>query len=120
MVLAASFGHISGVHFNPAVTIGVLIAGEIQAVMTILYVVMQLLGGKKFSNRILFFFKNCFSGIAAGGILNLLLPNPTYQACKGGATLLTHYAAYNGTGPDGVLVQYPASSINIWQVCIRK
>ena len=46
MVLAASFGHISGVHFNPAVTIGVLIAGEMQAVMAVLYVLMQLLGGK--------------------------------------------------------------------------
>lgn len=46
-VLSASFGHISGVHFNPAVTIGVLIAGEMQAVMAILYVVMQLLGGEK-------------------------------------------------------------------------
>ena len=46
MVLAASFGHISGVHFNPSVTVGVLIAGEMQAVMAILFVVMQLLGGK--------------------------------------------------------------------------
>jgi glycerol uptake facilitator-like aquaporin len=46
MVLSASFGHLSGVHFNPAVTIGVLIAGDIQAVMTVLYIVMQLLGGK--------------------------------------------------------------------------
>ena len=45
MVFAASFGHISGVHFNPAVTIGTLIAGEMQVVMAILYVVMQLLGG---------------------------------------------------------------------------
>ncbi len=50
-VLAASFGHISGVHFNPSVTIGVLIAGEMQAVMAILYVVVQLLGGEH-----LFFF----------------------------------------------------------------
>ncbi len=47
MVFAASFGHISGVHFNPAVTIGVLIAGEMQAVMAILYAVVQLLGGRK-------------------------------------------------------------------------
>jgi glycerol uptake facilitator-like aquaporin len=46
MVFSASFGHISGVHFNPSVTIGVLIAGEMQAVMAILYVVMQLLGGE--------------------------------------------------------------------------
>lgn len=56
MVLAASFGHISGVHFNPAVTIGVLIAGEMQAVMAILYVVMQLLGGKE-KRFLLFVFK---------------------------------------------------------------
>jgi aquaporin Z len=47
-VFSASFGHISGVHFNPSVTIGVLIAGEVQAVMAILYVVAQLLGGKQF------------------------------------------------------------------------
>lgn len=47
-VFAASFGHISGVHFNPAVTLGVLIAGEIQALMAVFYVCMQLLGGKFF------------------------------------------------------------------------
>ena len=46
MVLAACFSHISGVHFNPSVTVGVLIAGEIQALMAILYIAMQLLGGK--------------------------------------------------------------------------
>lgn len=44
---AASFGHISGVHFNPAVTIGVLIAGELQILMSILYFVAQLLGGRE-------------------------------------------------------------------------
>jgi len=98
MVLAASFGHISGVHFNPAVTIGVLIAGEIQAVMTILYVVMQLLGG-----------------IAAGGILRLLLSTHTYNACKGGATLLTHYPAFNTTGANGVIQLVPADDVRIWQ-----
>lgn len=48
IVLTASFGHISGVHFNPSVTIGVLIAGEMQAILSILYLVVQLLGGKHF------------------------------------------------------------------------
>jgi len=61
MVFAASFGHISGVHFNPAVTTGVLIAGEMQSVMAILYVVMQLLGGKK--NFFFFGFKRRFNFI---------------------------------------------------------
>jgi len=45
VVFAASFGHISGVHFNPSVTIGVLIAGEMQALMAVIYVIVQLLGG---------------------------------------------------------------------------
>lgn len=97
MVLVASFGHISGVHFNPAVTIGVLIAGEIQPVMAILYVVMQLLGG-----------------IAAGGLSRLLLATRTYNACRGGATFLTQYAAGNET-INGVFVAYPADSVRIWQ-----
>jgi aquaporin related protein len=96
-VLAASFGHISGVHFNPSVTIGVLIAGEMQAVMAILYVVVQLLGG-----------------IAAAGLLRLLLTTRTYQACKGGATLLTKYAAYNVTGNNG-RVYHPADYVQNWQ-----
>lgn len=97
MVFAASFGHISGVHFNPAVTIGVLIAGEIQPVMAILYVVMQLLGG-----------------IAAGGLLRLLLATRTYNACRGGATLLTEYVALNQTA-NGVFVAYPADYVRVWQ-----
>lgn len=97
MVFAASFGHISGVHFNPAVTIGVLIAGEIQPVMAILYVVMQLLGG-----------------IAAGGLLRLLLATRTYNACRGGATLLTEYVAFNQTA-NGVFVAYPADYVRVWQ-----
>lgn len=46
MIFTASFGHISGVHFNPSVTLGVLIAGEMQSVLAILYFVVQLLGGK--------------------------------------------------------------------------
>ncbi|CAF1278631.1 unnamed protein product [Rotaria sordida] len=74
MVLTASFGHISGVHFNPSVTIGVLIAGEMQPIMAILYFVVQLLGG-----------------IAAGGLLRLLLPTKIYNTCHGGVTLLTTY-----------------------------
>lgn len=80
MVFSASFGHISGVHFNPAVTIGVLVAGEIQAVVAILYVIMQLLGG-----------------IAAAGIVRLLLSKHVYDKCTGGATFLTDYKVPNGT-----------------------
>jgi MIP family channel proteins len=96
-VLSASFGHISGVHFNPSVTIGVLIAGEMQAVMAILYVVVQLLGG-----------------IAAAGVLRLLLATRPYDACKGGATVLTTYVAQNATVANGG-VSYAADYVRNWQ-----
>ncbi|CAF1103407.1 unnamed protein product [Adineta ricciae] len=96
MVLAASFGHISGVHFNPAVTLGVLIAGEMQAVLAVLYVIMQLLGG-----------------IAAGGLLRLLLTGHAYNACKGGATLLTTYVVANETNGRGIV--YTHEEVGIWQ-----
>lgn len=59
------------------------------------------------------------SGIAAGGILRLLLANRTYNACQGGATLLTRYAAYNVTASNGVVTHYAGDYVSIWQVCYR-
>ena len=44
-VLVSSFGAVSGGHFNPAVTLGLWIAGQIDAVKGLAYVVAQLLGG---------------------------------------------------------------------------
>jgi len=68
-----------------------------QSIMAVLYVVMQLLGG-----------------IAAGGILRLLLATRIYNKCAGGATLLTSYPAYNETGVNG-FVTYQADYVRIWQ-----
>lgn len=121
MVLAASFGHISGVHFNPAVTIGVLIAGEMQIIMAVFYVFMQLLGGEIWLSffRRLSIFPLLVSGLAAGGILRLLLPSRVYSACQGGATLLTRYGAYNETGANGAIVYHGVDYVSIWQVCHR-
>lgn len=45
MILIASFGRLSGGHFNPAVTLGVMISGEINPLLGILYWVNQLSGG---------------------------------------------------------------------------
>lgn len=41
----AAVGHISGAHFNPAVTLGALIAGRIRALDSLYYVIAQVLGG---------------------------------------------------------------------------
>ena len=50
-----AYGHISGTHINPAVTLGLLIAGEIECAAAIGYWIVQFLGGI---------------------LLNVLLPNP--------------------------------------------
>ncbi len=42
-VMASALMAISGAHFNPAVTVGMLVGGRIQAVTALLYIVMQLL-----------------------------------------------------------------------------
>jgi glycerol uptake facilitator-like aquaporin len=42
---AAAYGSVSGGHMNPAVTVGVLAAGAMDAAAAIFYVISQLLGG---------------------------------------------------------------------------
>jgi aquaporin Z len=44
LTMAYAVGHISGAHFNPAVTVGLLVAGRIGSGDAIWYVVAQLLG----------------------------------------------------------------------------
>jgi aquaporin Z len=44
VAFAYAYGHVSGTHINPAVTIGVWLAGKIDAVKALLYIVAQLLG----------------------------------------------------------------------------
>ena len=59
VVFVYAYGHISGTHINPAVTLGLLIAGEIQFVAAIGYWIAQFLGG-----------------ILGAVVLNAVLPNP--------------------------------------------
>ena len=42
--LAQSLGHVSGAHFNPAVTLGLLVSCQISALRAVLYILAQLVG----------------------------------------------------------------------------
>lgn len=56
-LMIAALGHVSGGHFNPAVSISMLATGEIGVTRAVAYVVAQLLGG-----------------VAGAGILTLVFP----------------------------------------------
>ena len=44
-VLVAMFAHVSGGHLNPAVSIGMIVAGKISIIQGLLYIVAQSIGG---------------------------------------------------------------------------
>jgi MIP family channel proteins len=45
VAFAYAYGHISGTHINPAVTIGLWVGGQIDAARAVAYIVVQILGG---------------------------------------------------------------------------
>jgi MIP family channel proteins len=69
----SGLGHISGAHFNPAVTIGVWIAGKIEALRAAWYVLAQLAGA-----------------VAGAGLLRWVLPEQVWRNASLGATSVTH------------------------------
>ncbi|UJR32128.1 hypothetical protein I4U23_019596 [Adineta vaga] len=79
MIFIASLGHISGGHFNPAVTVGMFVAGAIDLKKGLLYIIMQLIGGTM-----------------AAGIFRLLSHTTAYHHCHGGATFLVTIKSSKG------------------------
>jgi len=61
-VMISAMGHISGGHFNPAVTIGALVGGKIGGQKAGLYIASQLIGA-----------------VVAGALLRLVYPEATWQ-----------------------------------------
>uniref|UniRef100_A0A914WWZ7 Aquaporin-8 n=1 Tax=Plectus sambesii TaxID=2011161 RepID=A0A914WWZ7_9BILA len=79
-VLIMCFGHISGGHFNPCVTLGIALTGNIRPLTAVLYAGVQLLGG-------------CFGALLVRAVLSY---DAYSTAAKGGETLLPHlFSDYN-------------------------
>lgn len=60
IAIIATYGHFSGAHVNPAVTLGILIAGKIDLVKAVFYWIAQIIGG-----------------ILAGILLHVVFPGAT-------------------------------------------
>lgn len=72
-VMVSAFGHISGGHFNPAVTISVWVAGKIDTGRAAVYVLAQLLGAT-----------------AGAGLLRWVMPEQLWRNASLGATLISN------------------------------
>ncbi|PIQ83957.1 MAG: aquaporin [Candidatus Omnitrophica bacterium CG11_big_fil_rev_8_21_14_0_20_63_9] len=86
-VMISALGHISGGHFNPAVTIGLLVGQRIEAGKVGVYIAAQLLGA-----------------VAAGALLRVIVPEPVWQAVHlGAAGLATGFSFGQGILLEAVL-----------------
>ncbi len=70
-IVVSALAHISGGHFNPAVTIGFLVTRRIAPLLALMYIVAQ-----------------CLAGIAAAGMVRWLYPGTTAKAAGYGAPAL--------------------------------
>jgi MIP family channel proteins len=88
-IMVSTLGHISGAHFNPAVTVGAWVTGKIDSVRAPLYVLVQLAGA-----------------VAACGLLRLALSKQIWEPTKLGATVINPAAEQVGfTAPKGLLLE---------------
>jgi aquaporin Z len=72
-IMVSNMGHISGGHFNPAVTVGVWVTGKIESARALVYLLAQA------------------AGAACGaGLLRLAIPARIWKATSLGATVVSH------------------------------
>lgn len=89
--MAYAVGHISGGHFNPAVTIGLIAAGRFDSARALAYIISQVLGGA-----------------AAGLVLSIVL-----AGAAGGARLGSFLAVSNHYGGAGQFGLFAAILLEI-------
>lgn len=76
IMMGYAIGHVSGAHFNPAVTLGLVAAGRFEAEKSISYIVAQVAGG-----------------VAAAAVLSVILSG----AIPGGKTAVAAFDAVSNT-----------------------
>jgi aquaporin Z len=85
-IMVSALGHISGAHFNPAVTIGAWVGGKIETMRAGLYILVQLV-----------------AAAAASLVLRALLPSLVWKGSHLGATLVTKQLPGFGAGKAVIL-----------------
>lgn len=83
----SALGHVSGGHFNPAVTIGLLVARKISPLLAVLYILAQLIGG-----------------VLACWALTVVIPQGIWQGFQLGTPSLSLNNLANGV-VSGVIVE---------------
>ena len=101
LVFVYAYGHLSGTHVNPAVTIGVWLAGAMQASRAVAYVVMQLAGGALASYAL---------GFALGGTGTGLGATTLNHALQVGATTIDVTPAM-GVVIEGILTFFLVNAV---------
>jgi aquaporin TIP len=69
-VMVSAVGHISGGHFNPAITLGFLVTGRIKPLLAVLYWIVQFTAAVAASALLRWFFDDTFEGNLGAPVLN--------------------------------------------------
>nr|XP_006813480.1 PREDICTED: aquaporin TIP1-3-like [Saccoglossus kowalevskii] len=95
ILFVAGFGNTSGGHFNPAITLGIMISQEINLIVGVLYIVFQLLGA-----------------IVGAAIVKGVLTDAVYDYINGGATLKGDaYSLGEAVGCEWILTMILVSTV---------
>ena len=92
-VMISSLGHVSGAHFNPAVTLGFLVTRRIQPALAIVYVIAQFAGA-----------------IAAALLLHVLYPDEA--GLENAATTITDQAEFSSF--EGLILEALFAFFLVW------
>jgi MIP family channel proteins len=99
MTMIYALGHISGIHINPAVTIGLLVGGKIKLNDAVAYIISQVVGA-----------------VLAGFALLYIYPDPAKAAFLGTPTLGANVSALTGIVVETILTFFLV--LTVWGAAV--